>query len=332
MITLNTNRWAHGMMLLASLLIATSFPVVASIAGTMDSLILALLRFVLASLLFLPLVVWRYRTEVIPSGVSLIRYAALSAPLVGFFYAMFEALRTTTAINTGALFTFVPSFAALFTLLILGERLAGRRLVALGTGMVGAMWVVFRGEFSRFMALELVPGDAVFLAGTASLGLYAVLVKRLHRGEPMAVMTFWTLVTGSGWLLVLGWDALSAVRWHAIEPLVFSAIVYLAIFTTLVTFLLTQKAVALIGPTQTMAYNYLNPTLVALLVWALGDGVFGWMVVPGVGLTLISMAVLQRENRSLPTSISLPHPGVRATPIASSRTISTSNGPLVQGE
>jgi len=112
--SIGKTRWAHGTMLMATVLIATSFPVVASIAGAMDSVVLTLLRFALASLLFLPLVALRYRLEVIPNWRSLVRYAALSAPLVGFFLAMFEALRTTTAVNSGALFTFGPSFAALF--------------------------------------------------------------------------------------------------------------------------------------------------------------------------------------------------------------------------
>ena len=290
-------RWAHGAMVLTTLLVATSFPVAASIAGAMDSVVLTLLRFVLAALVFLPLVAVRHRAEWIPSARSLARYAALSAPLVGFFFAMFEALRTTTASNTGALFTFLPSFAAVFAFYILGELLTKRRLVALVTGMVGAAWVVFRGEPSRLMELNLVAGDALFVAGTASLGLYAVLVKRLHRGEPMAVMTFWTLVTGSGWLLVMGWSELPAVRASQFTPAMLASISYLAIFTTLVTFLLSQMAVSVIGPTRTMAYNYLNPALVALLAWALGDGTLGWMSLPGVGLTLVSMIVLQRDAR-----------------------------------
>ena len=42
--------------MVATVLVATSFPVVASIAGAMDSVVLTLLRFALASLLFLPLV------------------------------------------------------------------------------------------------------------------------------------------------------------------------------------------------------------------------------------------------------------------------------------
>ena len=133
----------------------------------------------MASLLFLPLIALRYRREMIPTWRSVVRYAALSAPLVGFFLAMVEALRTTTAVNTGALFTFGPSFAALFALVMVGERLAGRRVAALVAGMVGAIWVVFRGEPSRLVELDLAVGDAFFVAGTVSLGLYAALIKRL---------------------------------------------------------------------------------------------------------------------------------------------------------
>ena len=304
-ISKNTRR-AHGMMVLATLLVATSFPVVASIAGAMESVVLTFLRFALASLLFLPLVALRHRGYLIPNWRSLARYAALSAPLVGFFFAMFEALRTTTTVNTGALFTFVPSFAAVLAFVLLGERIAGKRIVALVAGMVGAMWVVFRGDPSRFMELQLTAGDDFFVAGTASLGLYAVLIKRIHRGEPMAVMTFWTLVTGSGWLLLLGWGELVAVRWSEVEPRVLGAVSYLAIFTTLISFLLTQMAITVIGPTRTMAYTYLNPALVALLAWTLGDGAIGWMSVPGVGLTLVSMVVLQRGSPPSSVAASLP--------------------------
>jgi drug/metabolite transporter (DMT)-like permease len=304
-------RWAQGTMVASTFLVATSFPVVASIAGTMDSVVLTVLRFALAALLFLPIVALRHRREVLPTWRSLVRYAVLSAPLVGFFFAMFESLRTTTAVNTGALFTLAPIFAALFALGLLGERLGGRRLLALVVGMVGSVWVVFRGQPSHLMGLDLALGDGFFLAGTASLGLYTVLIKRLRRGEPMAVMTFWTLVTGSGWLLVLGWDELAAVRWSEVEPRVLGAISYLALFTTLITFLITQMAITVIGATRAMAYTYLNPALVAILAWALGGEAIGLTSLPGVGLTLGAMVVLQRGSPASPVSASRPDQSCR---------------------
>ena len=120
------------------------------------------------------------------------------------------------------------------------------------------------------------------------------------------------------------------VRWSEVEPRVFVAISYLAIFTTLVSFLLTQMAVTVIGPTRTMSYTFLNPALVALLAWALGEGAIGWMSLLGIGLTLGSMVVLQRDGLPLPASGALPASN-RPT-WRTSEDLPTLNSQLVPGE
>jgi drug/metabolite transporter (DMT)-like permease len=74
------------------------------------------------------------------------------------------------------------------------------------------------------------------------------------------------------------------------------AIVYLAIFTTLITFFLTQKSIMVLGPTKTMAYTFLNPALALLISCLLGDIQNAWIAIPGVGLTLISIVILQMEK------------------------------------
>jgi len=82
-------------------------------------------------------------------------------------------------------------------------------------------------------------------------------------------------------------------EWGAIEPRVYGVVVYLALFTTLGTFLITQRAVVAIGPIGTMAYTYLNPTLAAVLAWSAGEGSPGWATLPGIALTFVSMIALQ---------------------------------------
>lgn len=293
---------AHASMLLSALLVATSFPVVATISGVLDSAVLTFLRFALASLIFLPLVAIRYRGHWIPSLLAFLRYALLSAPLVGFFVAMFEALRTSNSVNTGALFTLAPGFATVLAFLLLGERSSRTRLIALCLATIGALWVVFRGDIDALMSVDLVIGDAYFVAGTASLGLYVVLIKRLHKGEPMAIVTFWTLVSGTIWLSLFCGPQVLALKSSVLTVKLFAAISYLAVFTTLITFVLTQAAIVVIGPTRTMAYNYLNPTLVALLIWALGENTLNWQAIPGIAMTLSAMLILQRQDSSIHSS------------------------------
>lgn len=287
----------HLGMLVASALVATSFPVSAAIAGALDGTVLTALRFAVASALLLPWIASRHREALRPSARALGRYAILSAPLAAYFVAMFAALRTTSAVDTGALFTLAPAFAALLSWWLLGERLSRRRAIALVAGMLGAAWVVFRGEPARLLALDLGEGHAIYLGGTAAFGLYAALLRRLHRGEPMVAVTFWTLVTGTGWLLLVGGDEIVAVRWHELELRVLAALAYLAVFTTLASFFLTQLGVRRLGPTRAMAYTYLNPAFVVAIAWATGDTI-GLEIVPGIVLTTISVLVLQTDDRA----------------------------------
>ena len=85
----------HEMMLMASLLVATSFPVVAVVTTGMDNIVLTFLGFALATLLFAPILVWKFGLSW-PGVGGLLRYSLLSVFLVFFFWCMFASLRLTT--------------------------------------------------------------------------------------------------------------------------------------------------------------------------------------------------------------------------------------------
>ena len=283
---------AHLLMGLATLLVATSFPVVAAIADGLDSLVMTFLRFLLAALLFAPLVAFRYGLA-IPRLRDLARYAVISAFLVAFFWGMFAALRYTSALNTATIFSLAPALTAAVSAILLKEKLTGPARIALPVGVVGSVWVIFRGDPAALFALELGWGDGIFLAGTVAFGFYGPLVKLLHRGEPMAQMTFWTLVTGTGWLLLLSGPRLLDVAWSDVSVSVFAGIAYLAVFTTLITFFVFQWNTTVIGPTKVMSYTYLNPALVLVMGLVLGQGMPPITTYPGLLLTIAATIILQ---------------------------------------
>ncbi|MCZ6605489.1 MAG: DMT family transporter [Alphaproteobacteria bacterium] len=288
-------RNAHLFMMLATVLVATSFPVGAAITHGLDSLVLTLLRFVLAAVLFAPLVAWRYGLS-LPNWRDLARYGAVSACLVGFFWGMFAALRYTSVLNTATIFTLTPVIAAVVSAVLLKEKLSGAARLALPVGIIGAIWVIFRGDLAALISLKLGRGDAIFLAATVAMGFYGPLVKILHRGEPMAQMTFWTLVTGAFWLLVLSAPRLSGVEWAAVPMSVYSGIVYLAVFTTLITFFAVQWSTTIIGPTKVMSYTYLNPAIVLVLGLAFGQESPTLATYPGLILIVAATYILLRSD------------------------------------
>jgi drug/metabolite transporter (DMT)-like permease len=283
----------HGAMLLSAFLVSTSFTVGKAITPFMDPAALTLIRFLLATLLFAPYVRRTFGLS-FPGVAALLRYSLISAALVGFFWLMFQSLRITNPLNTGVIFTTVPGISGLYSWFLLRERLGGYRIAALILAMVGALWVIFEGDMHRLLRMQLNSGDLLFFGGCLLMALYMPLVKLLHRGEPMAVMTLWVLVTGSVWLLLFAVAKLPGVPWATIPAKVWLGIAYLALFTTIVTFFISQWATLHLGPTRVMAYSYLYPPLIVLIEWLLHRSLPPLASLVGIVIILPAMFIVQR--------------------------------------
>lgn len=283
----------HSLMVLAAVLVSSSFTVGKAITHGLDPTVLLLLRYAMATLVMGVLLGFKQGFS-LPSLPQLGGYSAISACTVGFFWCMFEALRFTSAINTSVIFTLVPGISAIYSSVFLKERLGRKRLWALFIGMLGALWVIFQGDINRLLALDINHGDLLFLAGCFLMAAYTPLVKKFHRQESMLVMTFWVLATGLGWLIIPSSLQLASVNWHLIGFEVWAGIIYLAIFSTVVTFYLTHMATPYLGPTRVMAYSYCYPAFVLAINWSLGNGLPPPLTLPGVALVSLTIIILQR--------------------------------------
>ncbi|MGW8194543.1 MAG: DMT family transporter [Desulforhopalus sp.] len=285
----------HMLMVISATLVSTSFTVGAAITEELDPVVLTLVRFILAAAIFAPWVYYKYGMGFSISLVA--RCSLISACLVAFFCCMFLSLRFTSALHTSVIFALVPSISGLYALVLIGERLARGQLLALVCGIIGVIWVIFQGHLSLFLAMEYNRGDLIFFGGCLAMGLYTPLVKILHRGESMAVMTLWVMVTGAFWLLVFGGSRLLTAEWASVPAFAWAGVVYLSVFTTIITFFLTQYSVLYLGPTRVMAYSYLYPGLVLVIDLLLGHGLPPLRVLPGVVVILAAMFVLQRDKK-----------------------------------
>ncbi len=283
----------HAAVFVAMFLISFAYPVGEAIANELDTGVLLFLRFALAAALFAPLVVWRHGLAW-PGWRALGGYAAISLSLVAFFWCLFYGLRTTSALNTGALSTLIPGLTAIGGAILVGERLGWHRLAALGMGLVGALWVVFRGDWGRFTSLDLNEGDLIVFAGCVAMGFYSPLVKRFHRGEPVMVMTLWVVAINAVWCLVIANAALVTMDWGAVPLFAYGGVAYVAIGSTVVAFFLMQWGTIRLGPTRVQAYSYLLPAFVLAIDWALGKGLPTAITTPGIVIVIAASLVIQR--------------------------------------
>ena len=296
LILADKNRaFSHAMMILATLLISTSFPVCQIIAPKLDTGLLTLLRFFLASLIFYPIVYLKYKFKW-PGAKRIFQYSLISFCLATFFWSMFEALRYTSALNAGMLYALVPGVSAIFSAILVRERLHRGKILAFVLGIFGSVWVVFRGDINALLSLDYNRGDLIFFGGVFLMSLYTPLVKRFHSGEPVPVMTFWIILSGTVWLFLFNQGAVWQVGFEEIEFSVIVGLLYLSVFTTIISFFLLQYATIQIGPTKVASYSYLNPVAVLIVTTLFfGHPVPSITVFPGIIIVLLAVIAIQQK-------------------------------------
>ena len=218
----------------------------------------------------------------------------ISACMVIFFLAMFEALRWTDAVSTGAIFTLVPLVSVAVAYLIMRQRTGPRQMLYLVLGGAGAVWVLFGGSLENLLVFRLGKGEMIFAIGCFTYGAYGPLIARFHRGEPIAVMTFWILALGTFMLAIVGAPAALRTDWAAVPAELWMGVVYLAVFNTAITFFLFKSASVVLPASKVMGYTYLTTAIVVLLEAMLGHGWPTLSVIAGLALSVSATILLQR--------------------------------------
>ena len=282
----------HLLVLLATVLVAGSFIVSENLAGVINPLSLTLLRFAGAALILSPLIVYKkeWRVKVLP---TLPRGMVIGFFFAAFFIGLFEALNTTTALNTSTLYTLVPLGTVLLSTAVLKDRINHKIFLIYIFGAIGTIWVVFQGDISALLAFSLNEGDFIFLLASLSMCCYSVLMKYLYRDDDMVVLVFCTLLGGSFWLVVALLFLNKPLEWNLITSEDTINIAYLILASTLLTMYLYQRATVFLGPSSVNTYIFLNPALVAVLLFFVHGSVPKIAIIPGVLISILATVFLQ---------------------------------------
>ncbi|WP_245440117.1 DMT family transporter [Mesorhizobium sp. Z1-4] len=282
---------AHLAMLLFAALVSGSYSLGAIAAPHLGPSAINAVRFAVAVALMAAAGMLLLRGGLRVAG-SPWRFALLGALMAVFFVTMFVALRLTTPVSTGAVFTLMPVLAAVFGYLFLGQVPRALVVVSLVIAGCGAVWVIFGGDLDALLGFRIGQGELIFIAGVACHAAYAPLVKKFNRGDPVLAFTFWTLVATGLWIALWGAGEIAATDWVSLPAVVWVVIAYLSIFTTAGTFFLLQFAALRIPAAKVLAYNYLTPSFVILFEGLLGHGWAPLSIAAGAALTVLGLIVL----------------------------------------
>jgi drug/metabolite transporter (DMT)-like permease len=295
---------AHVGMLLWALLIAASFSAAAQVSQAIDPILLTGLRLLFCALVFLPLLLFKGDTAMTARG--LFGHAALGLLLAVYFGSLFEALRYTSAVNTGTMFTLVPLLTLLFEAVLMPDSNLKQRVLPMLIAAAGAVLLVLKGAGPG--ELPSLYAVSVYGVGCLAMALYSPLSQRLKasalKGRGPVGMTFWNMLFGALFLLAFcgfsgGWRSASLLTVSD-----FWWLIYLAVFATLATFWLLHRAIGVIAPSSVISYIYLSTLFLTLFHWfwlrqsPLPLEIIGALLV-GVGM----WALLMSSRRGVPAAI-----------------------------
>lgn len=276
-------------------LMASSFVVSAWITPFADPITTTSLRFIIATLIMYPFVAKRIKPYLAFNILK--QYLLISLSLVLFFVGLFQALHTTTAINTSVIYTAVPLMCVLISLIFLGDQIDKIKTLGFIIGMIGAIWVLLVSRQVAIEQLTWVKGDWIFLLACISLAAHVILIK--HSGIQITpdCGAFLILMMGSVILIpfMIFMGDLSSVHWES--TLFWKGLLYLTIFPTLLTFYLQQYIIQTMGPNTLMGFSYFIPSIVAFMSGLFVDNIF-WYSLPGVIITLIAVYFISTELNS----------------------------------
>ncbi len=294
-INLAEHSKGHLFMFAFSFGIAGSFSLGGMVANMISPFALTASRFILSAILILVLVY--FGTGFKPSYFkNPWRYFVAGALMAFYFVLMFIALQTTSAVSTSTVFTLTPLLSGLFGWLLLQQKVSRRTAGALMIGAVGAVWVIFRADFSAILSFRVGQGEIIFFFGCVAHAFYTPFLRFANQGEPPQVFVLGMVTTGSIFLMAFGWQDVATTAWFDLPSIVLITIFYLTFIATILTFFAVSYASMRIPSAKVMAYTYLTPSWVVLWEFTLGRGLPSLPILFGVAMTIVALLLLLRQD------------------------------------
>jgi drug/metabolite transporter (DMT)-like permease len=212
----------------------------------------------------------------------------------------YYGLQYTTATNGVILNSAVPILIILFGWAIYRDTITKGQAVGVAISLAGVLAILTRGDLSVLARLTLNRGDLVVLAGMACWSAYTIFLRMKSPGLPG--LTFLTCCAVVGLVMLVPFAAIEMAFFGGrieLTPATVSAIVYVGVFPSFVSYLFWNRAVAQVGSNVAGIFMHLMPLFGALLAWVfLGERIRPFHVA-GIALILAGIALTTRGRRSL---------------------------------
>jgi len=256
---------------------------------------LVLWRFLFSGLVFAALVV------ALPGPALPPRRAVPAALALGFLTGplnqglFFAGLSRSTAAHASLLYALTPIGVYLYSMLRGRESPSARAGLGLLLAFAGAL-VLLLAQGLRALSGALV-GDLLILGAVTAWVVYTAEGKAFIGEHGALRATAWSMIAGALWLVPLAPWILRPDFILGASAVVKGAILYLALLTSVVSYLLWYWALGRTDASKVAVFSNLQPVATALAAWAVLDERIGWEVAVGGLLVLAGVRLTSTSGR-----------------------------------
>ncbi|QDS36069.1 DMT family transporter [Brevibacillus brevis] len=254
------------LLLCTSFLWGGNFVVGKFLVGHASSLTLTNLRWLIAVVCLLP-VVWIREKRIFPTREALLPLIVMGVTGVALFNLfMFWALERTDATNVGLLSTLNPVSIAIFSFLLVGEKIRPLQIVAMLVSFAGVLVVMTKGDFAHLSQLHFNTGDLWMLAAVAMWGIYSVCGRWAMKTVSPMMSTLYSGIFGVALMLPFNVTTftISNTDWTF-----WLSLFYVGVMATVVSMVLWNIGVQKVGATSAGMFLNFNPIFTAILAFLL---------------------------------------------------------------
>jgi drug/metabolite transporter (DMT)-like permease len=263
------------------MVIYSSPPVVTlSVSMGVPPLALSLSRWVIAAIILLPLAWQRLPGEwsnLKQHGSSLVFMASFM--IIGSTMSVL-AVYFTTATNAVLVNASQPAITATLAWAIAGTSLLGRQRIGIACAFVGIVIMIARADLGVLLGLEMNIGDLIMLLAVIGWSTYAVLLPRRDYTPDGVTLMFLISVSGIVMLAPAYLIEFAVVGGFEFSRELVAAMLYLAIFPTLLATFSWNLAIRSVGANRTAIFVNLIPISGATLaVIFLGERLYPYHLI-----------------------------------------------------
>jgi drug/metabolite transporter (DMT)-like permease len=253
-------RKNYGLMVIAAFFWAGAFIAGKFGVSELSPIMLTYLRFFFAVIVLFPYMIYKSGSHwKLAKGdyITVIRLAVIG--MIGYHLPFFLALKFTTASKAAMINASNPLITAFLAAFFLKDKLTLKRIAYILLAFTGVVLTITDWQVIKLFNLGVNKGDLIMLGAASLWATYSIFVKRAtEKIDPLKLTSYTFLFC----VLLLTPFALKEIIFNqalSVSKGAYGAIIYMAIFPTVIGYTIQQMSIKAIGPAKTALFINLVP-------------------------------------------------------------------------